>query len=125
MWTGDLTTAPHSWAQANSFPTTVAAVTSVACGQPAGNDSADCLVAGTSGGTTGSGLLVDGSLTGGSWAWNFVAPPSGVDVQFYDGVACQSLPSSSASACAAVGCHADRPGRAGVVHRDRPAPGPT
>jgi len=103
VWTGDLTTTPHSWAQANSFPTSVAAITSVACGQPATNDTADCLVAGTSGGTNGSGLLVDGSLTSGSWAWNFVAPPTGVNVQFYDGVACQSLPTSSGSACAAVG----------------------
>jgi hypothetical protein len=60
-------------------------------------------VAGTSTGAVGSGLLVDGSLTGGSWAWNFIAAPAGVTVQFYDDVACQVPPSASASACAAVG----------------------
>ena len=103
VWTGDLTTGTHGWAQANSFPSTVAAVTSVACGHPASGDTADCLVAGSTGGSSGSGLLIDGSLTGGSWAWNFVAPPSGVSVQFYTGVACQGLPSSSGSNCAAAG----------------------
>jgi Tfp pilus assembly protein PilV len=102
VWTGDLTPATHGWVQANTFPSTLASVTSVACGHPATGDTADCLVAGTTG-TSGTGLLVDGSLTGGSWAWNSVSPPSGVAVQFYDDVACQSLPTSTGSACAAVG----------------------
>jgi hypothetical protein len=103
VWTGDLTTTPHTWAQANSFPTTVAALTSVACGQPATTDSADCVLAGTASGASGGGLLIDGALTTGSWAWNFISPPSGVSVQFYDDVACQSPPSSTASNCAAIG----------------------
>jgi len=103
VWTGDLTTGIHSWVQASNLPSNFTAVTSVACGHPATNDTADCLVAGTTGGSAGSGLLVDGSQTGGSWAWNSVFPPSGGSVQFYTGVACQSLPSSSGSNCAATG----------------------
>ncbi len=103
VWTGDLTTPTHAWSQANTFPSSVGEVSSVACGQPSTGDTADCLVAGTSTGTSGSGLLVDGSLTAGTWAWNFVSPPSGTTVQFYDDVACENPVSSTGSTCAAVG----------------------
>ena len=103
VWTGDLTAGPHAWSLANNFPANFGAVTSVACGHPAASDTADCLVAGISAGASGSGLLVDGSLTSNTWAWNFVSPPSGTAVQFYDDVACQSPLSSTGSTCAAVG----------------------
>jgi hypothetical protein len=102
VWTGNLATGPHTWTQANSFPS-VGAVTSVSCGQPSSGDTADCLVAGTSVGASGSGLLIDGSLSSGTWAWNFVSTPPGISVQFYDDVACQNPVSSTGSNCAAVG----------------------
>jgi hypothetical protein len=103
VWTGNLSTGPHTWSQANSFPSTLGAVTSVACGKPSSGDTADCLVAGTGSGTSGSGLLVDGSLSAGTWAWNFVSAPAGISVQFYDDVACQNPVTSTGSNCAAVG----------------------
>ncbi len=65
IWTADLTQGPHAWAAASNFPT-VAAITGVACGQPSGSDTADCVVAAA---VSGTGELVIGSLNG-SWSWN-------------------------------------------------------
>ncbi len=97
VWAGDLTQSPHAWSQVTNLPA-VPAVTSVACGHPAAGDTADCDVA-------VPGQLLDGSLTGGAWAWNPTGPdlPSGASVQYYTGVACETPPSASKSTCAAVG----------------------
>ncbi len=97
VWSGDLTQSPHAWSQVTNLPT-VPTITSVACGQPAAGDTADC-------GIAVPGQLLDGSLTGGAWAWNPSGPalPSGVSVQYYTGIACESPPSASRSTCTAVG----------------------
>jgi hypothetical protein len=103
VWTGDLTQTVHNWVQANTIPNSVAAVTSVACGQPSSGDTADCVLGAVSSGQTAVGELLDGGLTNGSWAWNTISPPSGTTVQFFDDVACEAPPSSAAASCAAVG----------------------
>lgn len=103
VWTADLTENPDDWAQA-SLPTSlqVQAVSSVACGNPTGADTASCVVAANTTGASSPGQLLVGSLTGGSWAWNSAIAPAGT-VDFFTGVACEAPPSPSASACAAVG----------------------
>jgi type II secretory pathway pseudopilin PulG len=109
VWSGAVTGTTHSWVQSNTFPNGLEAVTSVACGQPATSDSASCVVAGISASTSASGTLLDGSETGGSWAWNPVPIPSGDTVQYYLGVACESPPSASSATCAAVGATPNGP----------------
>ena len=104
VWTGDLTASPDDWSTAGTFPTiTTGAVTSVACGNPASSDTADCVVAATEPNLSVPGELIEGSLTGGSWSWNPVTVPSGSTYRFFTGVACEAKPSASRSTCAAVG----------------------
>ena len=112
VWTGDLTGSPHGWARVptgpNGIPTSVLAVTSVACGQPATTDTADCsITAATS--LAAPGQLLEGSLTGGTWVWNFSNAPSGSTVLYYTGVACEAPASASRSTCAAAGATASGP----------------
>ena len=97
VWTADLTQTTHAWSQATGFPS-VNAVTSVACGVPATNDTADCTIGAVQG---SNGELIDGSLTNGSWAFNPSGLPSGATVQYFTGVACENP--ASGSTCAAVG----------------------
>jgi Tfp pilus assembly protein PilV len=105
VWTGDLTPPTiHNWAQATTFPS-VSAVTSVACGLPAANDAADCVIAATQG---SSAQLIDGSLANGSWAWNG-RTPSGVSIQYFTGVSCENPASAASSTCAAVGSTGNGP----------------
>jgi hypothetical protein len=115
VWTSDLTQSPHDWSTATTLPNSVAAVSTVACGQPSSGDAADCVVAANT--TTPSspsspstpGQLLEGSLaSNGGWAWNIVTP-SGASVRFYTGVACESAPSNSRAVCAAVGSTASGP----------------
>ncbi len=101
VWTGDLTSTPDNWVQSNQIPNSVASVSGVTCGQPAGTDTADCMVSAVSSAGAKPGELFLGSLHG-AWAWNPVVPPSGNSVQYYEGVACES-PSAGGNACAAVG----------------------
>jgi len=108
VWTGDLTSTPDNWVQSNGIPPSVENVSSVACGQPSGSDTADCVIAAESASGAGSGQLLVGSLSG-SWAWNYAVPPSNPSVQYYVGVACESPPSAGAAACAAVGATATGP----------------
>jgi Tfp pilus assembly protein PilV len=105
VWTGDLTQSPDAWAPATIPPGAILAATSVACGQPAGGDTANCVVAVAP--QSGPGQLLDGSLTAGTWNWNLIGGPS--DIQYYVGVACESPPSASQSTCAAVGATASGP----------------
>lgn len=100
VWTADLTQATHAWSQATGFPSSVTAVTSVACGQPSATDTADCTIAAIQG---SNGELIDGSLTNGSWAFSASGLPSGATVQYFVGVACESPPTASNATCAAVG----------------------
>jgi Tfp pilus assembly protein PilV len=109
VWTGAITGGTHSWVQSNTFPNNLVAVTSVACGLPAASDTASCVVAGINTSNSSSGTLIDGSLTGGSWAWNPVPIPSGDTVQYYLGVACESPPSSGSAMCAAIGATPNGP----------------
>jgi Tfp pilus assembly protein PilV len=109
VWTGDLTTTPDTWVQSNGIPTNVAVGSAVTCGQPNGSAVADCVVTSETSGASGVGQLLVGSLSGGSWAWNFASPPSGTTVQFYTGVSCESPASASKAACAAVGATANGP----------------
>jgi hypothetical protein len=109
VWTGDLTNATHSWVQANGIPTTVAAVTSVACGNPAPGDAADCAVTAVTSAASATGQLLRGSLTNGSWAWNFATLPAGDSVQYFMGVSCENPPTAGNATCAAVGATAGAP----------------
>ena len=86
VWTADLTQTTHAWNQATTFPA-VSAVTSVACGVPATNDTADCTIGAVQG---SNGELIDGSLTNGSWAFTPSGLPSGATVQYFTGVACEN-----------------------------------
>jgi Tfp pilus assembly protein PilV len=103
VWTGDLTESPHDWSVATGIPSSISAVSAVACGFPANGDDADCAITATAPNLSAPGQLLEGSLTGGSWAWNFATPPSGVTVRYYAGVACEPSPGSGRAACAAVG----------------------
>jgi Tfp pilus assembly protein PilV len=109
IWTADLTQAPHDWSAATTVPASVSAVSSVACGLPSSGDAADCVVAANASGLAAPGQLLEGALTNGGWAWNFTPAPSGASVRYYSGVACESSPSASRSACAAVGATANGP----------------
>ena len=109
VWTGAIGGATHSWVQSNTFPGNLQTVTSVACGQPEAPDSASCAVTGISTSTSASGVLLDGSVTGGSWVWNPVAVPQTDAVQYYLGVACESPASAAEATCAAVGATPDGP----------------
>jgi hypothetical protein len=102
VWTADITGATHGWSQATGFPASVQAVTAVACGNPASGDSADCVVGATTASPSGSGQLIDGSLTNGSWVWNPVTIPAHEGLQYVVGVSCTS-PISATATCAAVG----------------------
>ena len=108
VWTDDLTVSPDNWVQANNIPTSVTAVTSVACGAPGSGDTADCVIAAITPSLTSAGQLLDGSLTNGSWAWNFASQPAGVTVQYVLSVACAN-PTSSSDTCAAVAATAGGP----------------
>ncbi len=115
VWTADLTQSPHDWSTATTLPNSVAAVSAVACGQPASGDAADCVVAANTtnpaspSSPSTPGQLLEGSLaSNGGWAWNVVTP-SGASVRFYTGVACEPAPSSSRAVCAAVGSTASGP----------------
>jgi type II secretory pathway pseudopilin PulG len=108
VWTGQLTPTLDNWVQSNGIPPSVANVSGVACGQPAGTDTADCVVSAESSSGSGSGQLLVGSLKG-NWAWNFAPPPSGVSPQYYQGVACENPPANGNTACAAVGESANGP----------------
>ena len=112
VWTGDLTVSPHNWVQAPSgaggIPSSVLGVTSVACGQPAAGDTADCSITAATG-LSAPGQLLEGSLTGGVWAWNFSTAPSGSTVVYYTGVACETPPSAGRATCAAAGATATGP----------------
>ncbi len=118
VWAGYLTATPHTWALipsgANGIPTSVLAATSVACGQPATGDIADCVIA-TSTSLAAPGQLLDGSFNG-AWAWNFATPPPAPGVLYYTGVACESPPSASRSTCAAAGATASGPIIATAAH---------
>ena len=103
VWTGDITGATHAWAQATNFPSSVLAVTSVACGYPAPNNTADCAVAATTANPSGAGQLLDGSLTNGSWVWNSANIPANENLQYLIGVACMYQNGSLSTTCAAVG----------------------
>jgi hypothetical protein len=105
VWTGDLTQSTHAWAQATGFPnsSTVKAVTSVACGNPAPGNTADCVVAAITSSLSGAGELLDGSLTNGSWVWNSANVPANENLQFFVGVSCMNQISSGGTTCAAVG----------------------
>jgi hypothetical protein len=115
VWTGDLTSSTHNWVQANGIPNlngnpnTVAAATNVACGSPAPGDTADCAVTVVTPTQTSSGLILEGSLTNGSWAWNFAAPPSSASIQYYVDIACGNPATPGGSVCAAVGATAAGP----------------
>ena len=109
VWTGDLTNATHNWTQANGIPTSVVAVTSVACGNPAAGDTADCAVTAITTSASASGQLISGSLTNGSWAWNFANLPAGDSVQYFMGVSCESPASTTNATCSAVGATAGAP----------------
>ncbi|MGA2835481.1 MAG: hypothetical protein ABSF84_02675 [Acidimicrobiales bacterium] len=106
VWTGDLTATPeHNWVLSNAIPNNVAALNSVACGTPASGDTAACVVAATTSGTSGLGELLVGSQTGtgSSWAWNLASEPSGTTVQYYLGVSCESPATATNAVCAAIG----------------------
>ena len=103
VWTADLTQSPHDWSASSNFPS-VAAVSSVACGQPSGTDTADCVVTAATG--LGTGQLITGSLNNGSWTWNSITTVSGVTPRYYVDVSCESPSSASQSVCAAVGATA-------------------
>jgi Tfp pilus assembly protein PilV len=105
VWTGDLTQSPDDWSAVNVPGSS--AVSSVACGQATGNDTADCVL--TAATSSGTGQLLVGSLTNGSWSWNSITQVSGSTVRYYVGVACESSPSNSRSTCAAVGATATGP----------------
>ena len=100
VWTGLLNGGgSDQWQQATTIPV-VDSVTAVACGQPAGNDGADCEIAAVTSST--SGELIEGSLAqNGGWVWNPTTFTSDNAVEYYSGVACESPPSSNNSACAA------------------------
>ena len=108
VWTGDLTASPHGWSQATGFPSTIAAVTGVACGYPASGDTADCAVTGISSSPTGTnptnaGQLLDGSLSNGSWVWNPASLPANENLQYLVGVSCMTPAVAGSATCAAVG----------------------
>ena len=103
VWTADLTQGPHDWSVATTLPTTTLGVSSVACGVPGTGDTADCVITANAPSLSATGQLLEGASSGGSWVWNYVNPPAGSAVRYYVGVACQSAPSGSRSACAAVG----------------------
>jgi Tfp pilus assembly protein PilV len=109
VWTADLTQGPHDWSVATTLPTTTLGVSSVACGVPGSGDTADCVIAANTPNLSATGQLLEGSLSGGSWVWNYINPPSGSTVRSYVGVACQSAPSASRATCAAVGTTATGP----------------
>ncbi|MGD0392563.1 MAG: hypothetical protein ABSC41_07950, partial [Acidimicrobiales bacterium] len=107
VWPGSLAGNGSSdqWYLASDIPS-IQAVTAVACGQPAGNDVADCEVAAVTG--PGASELIDGSLAqNGGWVWNPSAGTTGAE--YYSGLACESPPSSSQSTCAAAGVTASGP----------------
>ena len=72
VWTGDLTSTPDNWVQSNQIPNSVASASGVTCGEPAGTDTADCMVSAESSAGAGPGELFLGSLHG-AWAWNPVS----------------------------------------------------
>ncbi len=116
VWTGDLTQQPFAWTQSNGIPTNpstpnhVVAVTSVACGNPAPSDTADCVVAAITSAQSGSGELLTGSQSpGNGWAWNPATLPSDDTVQYFEGVSCESPPSAANATCAAVGATSGAP----------------
>ncbi len=110
VWTGDLTASPDDWAQAPSgypgIPTTVASVTSVACGATSGGDTADCVVAGNTTSSSNPSELLEGTLNGG-WAWNQVTTPTSSPVLYYTGLDC--VAPGSGSDCAATAATAGGP----------------
>ena len=108
VWADDLTSSSDSWSQVNTLPNSVTGVTSVACGAPASGDAADCVVGAITPSLTSTGQLLEGSLTNGSWAWNFVSQPAGVVVQYVVGVACPPI-TSSTDTCAATAATASGP----------------
>ena len=101
VWTGGLTDTPHDWSVATGIPGSISAVSAVACGFPANADTADCSITATAPNLSAPGQLLEGSLTGGSWAWNFATPPSGLPVRYYAGVACGASPGNGRAVCAA------------------------
>ncbi len=103
VWTADLTGATHAWSQATGFPSSVLAVTSVACGSPALGDTADCAVAAITSSPSGSGELLDGSLTNGSWVWNPAPVPADEGLQYLLGVSCMTPAAPGTATSAAVG----------------------
>jgi hypothetical protein len=103
VWTGSVGGATDSWAQATSFPSGIAAVTSVACGIVTSGDNGNCAVAAITSGAANSGVLLQGSLLNGGWAWNPVALPSGVSIQYFVGVSCENPTLPTNATCAAVG----------------------
>jgi len=123
VWSGDLSNATHSWVQANNIPNAVpiATVTGVACGNPASGDTADCAVTGITSAASAAGILLDGSLTNGSWAWNNASVPGADLVQYFLGVSCESPVSSGNTTCAAVGATAGGP----IVQSTATGPGGT
>ncbi len=103
VWTSDQTQSPHDWSVATTLPPSTLGVSSVACGVPGNGNTADCVIAANTSAGAAAGQLLEGSLSGGSWVWNYANPPSGSAVRYYVGVACQSAPSSTRATCAAVG----------------------
>ncbi len=101
VWTGDLTATPHDWSVATGIPGSISAVSAVACGYPANGDDRRLRRSPPPRRTCSApGQLLEGSLTGGSWAWNFATPPSGLPVRYYAGVACEPSPGNGRAACA-------------------------
>ncbi len=111
VWTGDLTDSPDDWGQVASgypgIPTSISAVTSVACGVPSGSDSADCVVGAIATSQSVPGVLLEGTLNG-SWAWNPTTAPTSTPVLYYTGVACVA-PGGGGSTCAATGATSGGP----------------
>lgn len=112
VWTADLTQSPHDWAQISNNIlniNAISAVTSVACGYPPTVDTASCAIGAATTSASTPGRLLIGTLTGGAWSWNPATTSSNTSVLYYSGVACESPPSSSNQACAAVGATASGP----------------
>jgi len=110
VWTGDLTASPHDWSVATGLPGgSISAVSAVACGFPVNGDDAACAITATAPNPSAPGQLLEGSLTGGSWAWNFATLPSNPKMRYYTGVACEPSPGGGQAACAATGATAAGP----------------
>ena len=109
VWTADLTTSPHAWLQAQSIPPNVLAITSAACGVPDTGDTANCVFGVVTSNTSTPGQLLDGTLFGGSWAWNLVTPQVTSPIQYYLGVSCVNPTTSTNATCMAVGATGNGP----------------